>query len=182
MRRKAGPGETPHMPQVHVLGSVDDETREALLKLLAEAGCELVDVEVGDDPAGGEDDPDGEEDPEAPETDAPVPTDDDAAAEDAVPSGEEVGVLVLSPECLADEALERVMQGAATRGCRVVGIWPPGTQDETLPRAFEDYGGDTVTWDAGRLRGAIARQDTGPGWLKPDARPRAERPTKRNKC
>jgi hypothetical protein len=169
-----------------LLGSVDDKTREALLKLLEEAGCELVDEEVGDDPAGGEDDPDTKEAPEAPETDAPVPTDDDAAAEDAaedaVPSGEEVGVLVLSPECLADEALERVMQGAAARGCRVVGIWPLETRDETLPRAFEDYGGDTVTWHAGRLRGAIARQDAGPGWLKPDAQPRAERTIRRNKC
>lgn len=170
------------MPKVRVLGSIDDEAREALLKLLAEAGCEVVDEEVGVDPAGGEDDPDEEEDPEAPEADETAPADDDAAAEDAEPPGEEVGVLVLSPECLADEALERVMQGAAARGCRVIGIWPPGTRDETLPRAFEDYGGDTVTWDAGRLQGALSGQDASPGWLKPDAQPRAERQTKRNKC
>lgn len=158
------------MSKVRLLGSIDDETREALRKLLAEAGCELVDEEAcGVDPDGEVDDPDGVEDPEA--------------AEDDEPRGdEEVGVIVLSPACLADEGLERAMQGAAARGCRVIGIWPPGTRDETLPRAFEDYGGDTVTWDAGRLRGALSSADTAPGWLKPDAQPRAERQTKRNKC
>ncbi|MER2268603.1 hypothetical protein [Methylobacterium oxalidis] len=172
------------MSKVRLLGSIDDETREALRKLLAEAGCELVDEEAcGVDPDGEVDDPDGVEDPEAPEDDEPGPADGDVAVEEAEPQGdEEVGVIVLSPACLADEGLERAMQGAAARGCRVIGIWPPGTRDETLPRAFEDYGGDTVTWDAGRLRGALSSADTAPGWLKPDAQPRAERQTKRNKC
>ena len=34
------------MPKVCVLGPVDDEERTALLKLLAEAGCDVVDEEV----------------------------------------------------------------------------------------------------------------------------------------
>lgn len=170
------------MPKVCVLGSVDDEAREALLKLLAEAGCEVVDEELTvSEPDGGED-VDNVEDPAAPGSDEPVPEDDEASAGRAEPEDEEWGVILLSPECLADEELGRVMHRAAAQGRRVIGIWPPDTQDETLPRAFEDYGGDTVPWDADSLRGALPRRNAKPEWLKPDAEPRTERQTKRNKC
>jgi hypothetical protein len=167
------------MPKVCVLGPIDDEAREALLKLLAEAGCEVVDEDV---PAVEPDDEEDVEDPMAPEDDEPATADNGASAGDAEPQDEELGVIVLSPDCLADEALGRVMHRAAAQGRRVIGIWPPGTQDETLPRAFEDYGGDTVPWDAGSLRGALPRQNAKPEWLRPDAQPREERQTKRNKC
>ena len=175
------------MPKVCVLGPVDVEERTALLKLLAEAGCEVVDEEVAVvEPDEGEDDEgeDGEhvEDPVAPENGEPAPADDEIAAGHAETPDEDLGVIVLSPDCLADEELGRVMQRAAAQGRRVIGIWPPGTQDETLPRAFEDYGGDTVPLDAGSLRGAFPRRNAKPEWLKPDAQPRAERQTKRNKC
>ena len=170
------------MPKVCVLGPIDDEDRTALLKLLEEAGCEVVDEEVPVVEPDGEEDDEDVGDPVVPEDGEPASADDEASATHAEPRDEECGVILLSPECLADEELERVMQRAAAQGRRVIGIWPTGTQDERLPRAFEDYGADTVPWDAGSLRGVLPRTNARPEWLKPDAQPRAERQTKRNKC
>ncbi len=145
------------MPKVCVLGPVDDEERTALLKLLAEAGCDVVDEEVAAvEPGEGEDD-EGEDGEHVgiplrgrrrarrrlPEDDADRPHADDEAP--VTPRrGRGLGGDRAVSDCLADEELGRVMQRAAAQGRRVIGIWPPGTQDETLPRAFEDYGGDTV--------------------------------------
>ncbi|WP_430983597.1 hypothetical protein, partial [Escherichia coli] len=89
-------------PKVCVLGPVDDEERTALLKLLAEAGCDVVDEEVAAvEPGEGEDDEgeDGEhvEDPVAPEDDEPAPADDEAPAGHAETPDEDLGVIVLSP-------------------------------------------------------------------------------------
>lgn len=127
------------MAKVCVLGPVDDEERTALLKLLAEAGCEVVDEEVAAvEPDEGDDDDEHVEDPVAPEDDQPAPANDEDPAGHAETPDEDLGVIVLSPDCLADEELGRVMQRAAAQSRRVIGIWPPGTQDETLPRAFED--------------------------------------------
>ncbi len=50
------------MPKVRVLGPVDDEERTALLKLLAEAGCEVVDEEVAAVEPDEGDDEEGEDD------------------------------------------------------------------------------------------------------------------------
>ena len=172
------------MVKVRIVGPVDEELREALMKLLGEAGCEVsedlptdadeVDAEhLLDDEAEECEETEEEEEKEEPGEDGAEP-----------PSGfdDEVGVVVLSPKCLADGSLEKAMEGAASRGCHVVGVWPPGTEIQDLPQAFEDYGGDTVIWDPARLRDIVLRPAARPKWPTPDDQPRAERPLKRNKC
>lgn len=168
------------MAKVRIVGPIDGELREALIKLLAEAGCEvlddpfinLVDDDEVEEPTTDETEELEEEEPQAVE----VSTGSSSECDD------DIGIVVLSPEFLADGKLEKVMQAAASRGCHVVGVWPPGTEDQDLPQSFEDYGGNTVIWDPGRLREVVSQPDSRPAWSSPDDQPRAERPLKRNKC
>lgn len=158
------------MPKVRILGSIDEKARAALITLLREAGIELSDEDACDEKAA---DDLGEESVEEPEA-----QDDLVAA----PGEEEVGVVVLTPECSEAPDLEQVMLGASNRGCRVIGIWPQGAIDGRLPRAIEDYGAGVVPWDARRLKDAIEPTTTDPNWSTPDAQPRPQPITRRNRC
>ncbi|WP_131473080.1 hypothetical protein [Methylorubrum extorquens] len=167
------------MVKVRIVGPIDDELREALMKLLGEAGCEVSNDPPTDIAEDDEEHDSAADDPdEAEEELQPVEGSSGSSSE----CDEDVSIVVLSPACLADGSLEKTMQSAAARGCHVVGIWPPGTEAQKLPQAFEDYGGDTVIWDPGRLRGIVSQPDAPPTWSSPDDQPRVERPLKRNKC
>ncbi|MDP4025173.1 hypothetical protein Q8W71_21305 [Methylobacterium sp. NEAU 140] len=170
------------MPKVRIIGPIDGEMREALTRLLGDAGCEILDdstpesvkEDVEQDHVG--------DDIEEIEEAKPLSVEAECSAEAVPERDEDAAIIVLTPECLADGNLEKTMQGAAARGCHVVGVWPPETVDQDLPRPFEDYGGDTVIWDLGKIRDVVSRPDTRPTWCLPDDQPRTERQLKRNKC
>lgn len=170
------------MPKIRIVGSVDDDLREALMKLLDDAGCEVLD----DLPVDAiEEDAEQyllEDDAEETEEEQSLPVEGAPVSEFSHKCDEDAGIVVLSPKCLADGGLEKAMQGAAARGCHVVGVWPPGTVAQDLPRPFEDYGGDTVVWHPGRLRDLLSQPEAQPTWPLPDNQPRPDRPLKRNKC
>lgn len=169
------------MPKVRIIGPVSDEIRDVLLKLLSEAGFEvleddpLADAESECDPLNAADD-DSQEEAEG------LPQAGDLDKDPLPQCDEDAGIVVLSPEALEDGSIEAAMRAAAARGCHVIGVWPPGTPEGTLPRSFEDYGGDTVVWDPGRLRDVVSRPEESPSWSLPDDRPRPERQVKRHKC
>lgn len=169
------------MPKVRVIGPVDGDIHDALLKLLVEAGLEVLE---GDPPADAEDEcgPLDAVDNDAQGTAEGLPEAENLSEDALPPCEEDAGIVVLSPGALGDGSIEAAMRRAAARGCHVIGVWPPGTPEGSLPRPFEDYGGDTTVWDPGRLRDIIARPQAPPSWSLPDDRPRPERPVKRHKC
>ena len=155
--------------KVRILGPINEEVRAALVALLLEAGYEVADED--DHPKDSPGEADGEMEDTGGEPEG-LPDEDN----------DDVGVVVLAPECLEDLVLGDAVQEAVSRGCRVIGIWPQGSTDGRLPRAIEDYGASTVPWDPARLRDAIRPATSSPDWSTPDAQPRPQPPTKRNKC
>lgn len=168
------------MPKVRIIGEVDGETREALLKLLSEAGVEVLDDDLPPDAEAECDSVDAATDDLA--ATQGQSDEDDHGDRSPPPCEEDAGIVVLSPGAVEDGSIETAMRKAAARGCHVIGIWPPGQHEGKLPGAFEDYGGDTIVWDVGRLGDLIKRPENTPKWSQSDDQPRPDRPIKRHKC
>jgi hypothetical protein len=119
------------MVRVRIHRPIEEKDEAAMLALLSEAGCEVV--------------PD--EEPDAP---APIVEDSAATSErcDAL-------IVLLPRDGTADAAFEEAMLAAVQAGRRIIGLWPSDGSGG-VPACFDDYGGDTVSWNPDRLRQAAA--------------------------
>jgi hypothetical protein len=101
------------------------------------------------------------------------------APEAEVPD-EDVLIVLINAACEADPDLDRALMQAAGTNCRVIGIWPEGETTGKVPAALDRYGWDIVTWNPKKLREAI--EEAPAQWETVEGAPRAEPPTKRNRC
>lgn len=130
--------------KVYIHPRVTGSDRERLEQLLKSIGCQIVDdLEDCDFQLG-------------------VPEDGVECDTDQLPPA---CVVVLVPGT-TDEDLEPVLSQAVGRGCRVIGIWGPGSDGDAS--ALKDYGSDTVVWDSESIRDAICGK---PRHQNPDGTP-----------
>ena len=97
------------------------------------------------------------------------------------PGGDGVPVvlLVVSNEEGAVAALEGPVRAAATRGDRVIAVWPPGSVSSPLPHILQDYGAALIVWDPVALHSAICGEE--PEWQDAGGGTREAPAMKRNK-
>jgi len=91
--------------------------------------------------------------------------------------GPPVLLVIISSDPAVAPALELAIRGAASRGDRVIGLWPPGATGDALPGVLEDYGAALVVWQPTDLHAAICGdeapwQDIGGGQRQPANIPR----------
>ena len=89
-------------------------------------------------------------------------------------------LVILTPECDADDRLSEAAGKVARGGGRVIGVWPRASGSGRVPAAIERYGSDTVPWDAEKVRIAVSGETV--SWSTPRGAPRPEPITRRNKC
>lgn len=122
---------------------------EELKKLIKDAGCELVCADS-------------------------KPQDYAACVNDA-----DVVAILLCPETFDDETVKKAVALAVQLGKRIVGVWAPGVEDETLPEWLKSYG------DAAVVFGAAAAADSICGsksvWESPKGQTRPVQKTPRHK-
>ncbi len=141
---------------------LNEQEKKALLLLLKEGGYE---AEVLED-----------EDEQAEEEISITP----GQSGDAGMPSDEVLVVLINPACHEDTELGKVVRAAARAACRVVGIWPKGESKGKVPRVLEGLGSEVITWDPKRVRNAV--EGAAAQWETTAGAPRAEPPTKRNRC
>lgn len=134
--------------KVYIHPSATGETRDKLVALLEEAGCQIVDAPEELDVA------------DAGDEEMPVATGDEVEQDDIGEEGEEPETAPAVPACvvvlqpgLVESDLEPDLARAVKHGCRVIGVWRPGAAADPSP--LGDYGADTVPWDSARVRDAI---------------------------
>lgn len=167
------------MPKIRILGSVDDQARAALIELLREAGFKVIEDDCEEISLISEEEEDVEASPVGDELQTAASNQKDESISGSV---EEACVVVLTPDCSDNPEFAEQMRDAASRGCRVIGVWPPGATSDQPPRAVEDYGAGTVPWDMGRLRDALNPANANPTWSLPNGQPRQQPKVKRNRC
>jgi len=154
------------MIKIRILGTLDEDTREALITLLKEAGFGDA-IDAGHAIV--------EEEAEAGVGEGEFGNDADVNFED------EVCVVVLTPECDDDTELEGEVKNAVGAGCRIVGVWPRNPAPSSAPTMIDDYG-SCVPWEAGRLREAVVHGSAEPVRLDANSKPRDPIKIKHNKC
>lgn len=77
-----------------------------------------------------------------------------------LPLGEdEVLVVVLTPDALADDTVISLVKHAQSGGRRAVCIWPDGADLTSPPDWAQKFAYSTPTWDAEELRKVLANDD-----------------------
>jgi len=94
---------------------------------------------------------------------------------------EDVFVFLLTPESIASAATQEAISKVPNGGRRAICIWPQDASDELPPPAAAKFSYSTVSWDAERLRAAIADDDT-TCFEKPSGEPILPPETERNEC
>jgi hypothetical protein len=106
--------------------------------------------------------------------------------------GDEEELSEIAPEdlllVLIDDAIDqddlacRTIGKAAAKGVTIVGVWPPGRSDPTLPSVLQrSTAGGLVTCEKDAL-GALLRGPAGETWLQPDGQSRPKQDIKRGGC
>ena len=105
---------------------------------------------------------------------------DDAEPEvaDETDGRDDVLVVVVTPECVDDENVDKAVRRTLKGGGQVVGVWPEGSTGGKVPAAIERFGGSAVPWNVERIRDAIRRGVS--MWRNPDDTFRPDEKTKRN--
>jgi len=94
---------------------------------------------------------------------------------------EDVFVFLLTPETIASAAAQEAISKVPNGGRRAICIWPDGAVDELPPPAATKFSYSTVSWNAERLRAAIADDDT-TCFEKPSGETIVPPETERNEC
>jgi hypothetical protein len=144
------------------LKCLSQQEKEALLKLLQEAGYEVIVAEEED---------------EARSEEVGIAPDQGEGAKAPV---NDVLVVLINEACAADPDLEKAVRRAARANCRVIGLWPKDQTTGRFPPVLEKLGSDVVTWNSRKLRDAI--EEASAQWETTAGAPRAAPPTKRNRC
>lgn len=137
------------MTKVRMHPPKEEAEADALKALLAEADCEVDEghpqpdeIEIIDGPL-----PKGESGSEN--------TDENDTSEDDVRSVCPPPLIVRLPDDdTPDPAFDNALLIAVQLGSKIIGVWPK-EGGGTCPKAFDDYGGDTVPWNADLLREAV---------------------------
>lgn len=148
--------------KVFIHPSVTAHDRQKLENLLVSVDCEIV-AELDDIQD------------ENPEDDALC--DDPVVLNDSEDQEEQPICIVVLTDGMTEEDLEPELTGAVSRGCRVIGIWAEGGNHDIT--ALDDYGSDTVTWDASHIRDAVCGR---PQHQAPDGTPAKKPPTDHGGC
>lgn len=94
---------------------------------------------------------------------------------------EDVFVFLLTSETIASAAAQEAIPKVPDGGRRAICVWPEGAADELPPPAAAKFSYSTVSWNAERLRIAIADDDT-TCFEKPSGEPIPPPETERNEC
>jgi hypothetical protein len=94
---------------------------------------------------------------------------------------EDVFLFLLTPETIASAAAQEAISEVPDGGRRAICVWPEGAIDELPPPAAAKFSYSTVSWNAERLRTAIADDDT-TCFEKPSGEPIPPPETERNEC
>ena len=95
---------------------------------------------------------------------------------------DDVFVFLLTPETIASAAAQAAISQVPNGGRRAICVWPEDASDELPPppAAFK-FSYSTISWNAARLRAAIADDDT-TCFEKPSGEPIPPPETERNEC
>jgi hypothetical protein len=95
---------------------------------------------------------------------------------------EDVFVFLLTPETIASAAAHEAISEVPNGGRRAICVWPKEASDELPPPpAVAKFSYSIVSWNAERLRAAIADDDT-TCFEKPSGEPILPPETERNEC
>ncbi len=103
---------------------------EGLLELLSGAGCLAADIELVD------------------EIGPPL--------EEVL---DQIAIFVLDEATCGQPEFEEQMNNTPTAGCRAICVWPEGAASFDLPESVRKYAYSIVSWNAERLRVALADDD-----------------------
>jgi hypothetical protein len=94
---------------------------------------------------------------------------------------EDVFIFLLTPGTIASAAAQMAISKVPDGGRRAICAWPEGAADELPPSAVTKFSYSTVSWNAERLRTAIADDDT-TCFETPSGEPILPPETERNEC
>ena len=116
---------------------------------------------------------------------ADIPADEIVLVDEVLPPTddcqEDVFVFLLSPETIASAAAQDAISQVPNGGRRAICVWPDGAADELPPPAAAKFSYSTVSWNADRLRAAIADDDN-TCFEKPSGETIVPPETERNEC